>query len=115
MELWGALSRRGTRWRTRTRVLRAQALAPKVFDWLYLDAIVLQRVGRDEEAADQFRKALAISPGYLPAQVKLAEALLEIGRLDESKRLFESLRSDRLTEPFAAYGFGTDRRGGRTA
>ena len=32
------------------------------------------------------REALALSPDYLPARVKLAEALLESGELVESQR-----------------------------
>ena len=59
---------------------RAQGLDRGAFDWRYLDAIVLQRLARHADAATRLREALALSPGYLPARVKLAEALLESGR-----------------------------------
>jgi tetratricopeptide (TPR) repeat protein len=85
---------------------RAQALAPQGFDWIYLDAIVLYRLARYEEAAAQFRRGHALSPGYLPARVKLADALVRIGRLDESKPLFEALQDSSLTRPFAEFGLG---------
>jgi tetratricopeptide (TPR) repeat protein len=85
---------------------RCQALAPRTFEWHYLDAIVLQRLARQTEAAAQLRQALAASPDYLPARVKLAEALLEAGELDESTRLFEALVREPGAEPAARLGLG---------
>jgi tetratricopeptide (TPR) repeat protein len=86
--------------------LRAQALAPTAFEWLYLDAVVLYRLARYEEATGQFRRALALSPDYLPARIKLADATIRAGRLDEAREMFEALRSGPLTQPFAEYGLG---------
>ncbi len=37
--------------------LRAQALAPDVADWWYLDGMVLQRLVRPAEAAERFERA----------------------------------------------------------
>ena len=85
---------------------RAAALAPGVFAWQYLDACVLQRLGRHTEAVGRLRKALEITPDYLPGRVKLAEALLETGALDESRRAFESLVSLPAAEPAARFGLG---------
>ena len=85
---------------------RAQALAPRVFDWHYLDAVVLQRLARHAEAAARLEGALAASPDYLPARVKLAEALFEAGDLDESRRLFEALAREPAAEPAAEFGLG---------
>src|SRR5206468_4415014 len=45
--------------------LRAQALAPRAFEWPYLDAIVLQRLARHADAAAQLEQALGISPDDL--------------------------------------------------
>ncbi len=78
---------------------RTAALAPRAFDWPYLDACVLQRLARHADAVSRLEAALAISPGYLPARVKLAEALLEAGQLDESQRLFEGLVETPASEP----------------
>src|SRR5439155_14126499 len=72
---------------------RAQALAPRAFEWHYLDAVVLQRLARSADAAAQLRTALGLetadlkvptttTAGYLPARLKLAEALLDAGDLD---------------------------------
>ena len=86
--------------------LRAQALAPKAFEWPYLDAVVLYRLARYEEATGQFRRALALSPDYLPARLKLADALFRTGHFDEARERFEALRAGPLTRPFAEYGLG---------
>jgi tetratricopeptide (TPR) repeat protein len=85
---------------------RAQTLAPKVFDWPYLDAVVLQRLARHEDTVGQLRQALAVRPDYLPARVKLAEALLESGDRTESARLFEALAREPVAEPAAEVGLG---------
>ena len=85
---------------------RASALAPRAFDWLYLDASVLQRLARHREAADALRRALAVNPAYLPARVKLAETLVDAGDLQESRTLFESLSSIAAAEPAALVGLG---------
>jgi tetratricopeptide (TPR) repeat protein len=84
---------------------RAQALAPGTFEWPYLDAVVLQRLARPRDAAAQLEAALAASPNYLPARVKLAESLLDAGNLDESQRLFSAL-TDPDCAPAAAFGLG---------
>jgi len=85
---------------------RTAALAPRAFDWPYLDACVLQRLARHADAAARLREALAISAGYLPARVRLAEALLEAGQIDESRRLFEGLVETPASQPQALFGLG---------
>lgn len=85
---------------------RLHQLDPNAFDWHYLDAVVLQRLGRHADAAVHVRRALDISPGYLPARVKLAEALLEINRLDESTSLFAEVVKEPAAEPAALLGLG---------
>jgi tetratricopeptide (TPR) repeat protein len=85
---------------------RAGWLDPESFDWRYLDAIVLQRLARHSDAAKALEDALAISPDYLPARVKLAEALFEAGRGEESQRLFTRLTKEPAAEPIAELGLG---------
>jgi protein O-GlcNAc transferase len=84
----------------------AAALAPRIFDWPYLDACILERLARPAEAAERFRRALAIQPDYLPARVKLAEALLADGQNGESRTLFTSLLREPAAEPAALFGLG---------
>jgi tetratricopeptide (TPR) repeat protein len=85
---------------------RAQALAPEAFEWQYLDAIVLERLAQHAEAASHLEIAVQLSPSYLPARVKLAEAVLESGNLERCAQLFEALRSERTAEPAAEFGLG---------
>lgn len=85
---------------------RAAALAPRAFDWAYLDACVLQRLARHREASVRLREALAIVPDYLPARVRLAESLYDAGSLDESQPLFEALMHESAAEPAATFGLG---------
>ena len=85
---------------------RAAAIAPRAFEWRYLDAVVLQRLARHAEAAVRFREALSLSPDYLGARVKLAEALLESGEMVESKRLFRTLVDEPAASPAAEVGLG---------
>jgi tetratricopeptide (TPR) repeat protein len=84
---------------------RAQALAPEAFEWHYLDAVVLQRQARPADAAARLEAATKASPAYLPAQIKLAESLLDAGKLDESQRLFSALTNPD-SAPAAAFGLG---------
>ena len=64
------------------------------FEWLYLAGIVEERLAHHEEAAALFRDALALSPGALPARLKLADALLESGALDEAEQAFGALAGE---------------------
>jgi tetratricopeptide (TPR) repeat protein len=85
---------------------RAQALAPRTFDWFYLDAVVLQRLARHAEAARRLEDALQRSPDYLPARVKLAEELLESGDREHAEQLFGALQHEPASEPSAELGLG---------
>ena len=85
--------------------MRAQALAPRTFEWHYLDAAVLQRLARPADAATQLEKALSASPDYLPARLKLAEARLDAGELAKSQQLFSAL-TDPDCAPAREFGLG---------
>ena len=67
---------------------------------------MLQRLARHRDAAGALRRALAADGQYLPARVKLAEALFDSGELQESRPLFESLTSVTAAEPAALVGLG---------
>src|SRR5262249_39522346 len=85
---------------------RAEALDPSAFDWPYRAGVVLERLARHAEAAARLRQAVAASPAHLPARLKLAEALLEAGAVDEGQALFESLVKDPRAQPAAELGLG---------
>lgn len=52
----------------------------------FLHGTALQELGRLDEAADAYRGALSISPGYVEARAALAEALGRRGRIEEGAR-----------------------------
>lgn len=85
---------------------RAQALAPRAFEWHYLDAVVLQRLARHGEAVSQLTQAVAGSGAYLPARVRLADALFDSGDLEQSGKLFLDLTREPAAEPAAQLGLG---------
>jgi tetratricopeptide (TPR) repeat protein len=83
---------------------RCQVLAPKAFDARYLDAIVLQRLARHEEALAQLRLALAVDGTYVAARMRLAESLYETRAFGESRRVFSALLTDPNAEPASRVG-----------
>jgi tetratricopeptide (TPR) repeat protein len=85
---------------------RAQALAPQAHEWRYLEALVLQRLARPDLAVAALRQALSHAPAYLPARLKLAEALLEAGEIEESRKRFAEL-TDPACAPAVQFGLGT--------
>ncbi len=85
---------------------RAAVLAPDAFEWHYLDACVLQRLARPADAVARLKEALAIRADYLPARVRLADALLDAGQMEESRRAFDELAREPLAEPEARFGLG---------
>ena len=60
--------------------------------WL---ARYLDRQGRPQHAVPTLQRALGIDPGYLPARLALADALLELGRRHEAREQLE-LVQDRI-------------------
>lgn len=96
-ELWGAAHQ---------AYARAAHLDPAAFDWPYLAAVVLQRLARHGEAVPLLTHAVALRPDYLPARIRLAEALLETGAVDDSKRRLEALAQVPAAEPAATFFLG---------
>jgi protein O-GlcNAc transferase len=90
----------------RAAYARAAALAPQAHEWRYLDALVWQRLARPDLAVAGLREALVRAPSYLPARLKLAEALLDAGEIDESARRFTEL-TDPSCAPAVQFGLGT--------
>ena len=70
---------------------RARRLDPRVFRWVYYLGSDQFHQGIYDQAAATLRQALALSPDYLPARLKLAESLLASGNLDESGGIYEAI------------------------
>jgi tetratricopeptide (TPR) repeat protein len=90
----------------RAAYTRAAALATQAHEWPYLNALVLQRLARPDLAVAALRETLARAPSYLPARLKLAEALLDAGDIEESARRFAEL-TDPSCAPAVQFGLGT--------
>jgi uncharacterized protein (TIGR02466 family) len=63
---------------------RAIAIAPMYFDAHFNLGIVLEAMGRPEEARDTYKSALDIQPDFLPAYLNTGNALKSLGKFDEA-------------------------------
>jgi tetratricopeptide (TPR) repeat protein len=94
-------------WETAHNVYtRALSLAPGSFEWQYLDACVLERLARPQDAVTHLREALKARPDYLAARVRLADALFSAGAIDESRTMFAALAREPQAEPLGLFGLG---------
>jgi tetratricopeptide (TPR) repeat protein len=73
---------------------RARILDPHRFQWAYYLGLTQALDGKNEEASRTLRDATRLDPQYLPARLKLAEVLLTLGRLDESRSICQSIAKD---------------------
>lgn len=80
---------------------RARRLAPKSFEWWYLDGFVMQRLARHQEAIPYLRQAVALQPDYLPARLKLLDELFASDASAEARTLATSLLAEPRAEPVA--------------
>jgi tetratricopeptide (TPR) repeat protein len=85
---------------------RARRFERERFQWAYYLALVQALSGENEEAATNLKDAIRIDPGYVPAEIKLAEILLALGRLDESRRICESILKENPQVAPAYYWLG---------
>jgi Tfp pilus assembly protein PilF len=96
-------------WEQWTAAADAYARARRLerrFEWYYLGGIVAARMGHHDEATALFREAVVLSPSSTPARLKLADALLEAGALDEAQHEYTGALADPLAGPHARYGLG---------
>ena len=85
---------------------RARLLAPTEFRWAYYLGIVNAALGNQNEAATAFKTALNLDPNHLPAQLRLAEALLAANQVAESQQLYEAALKRNQNLAQAHYGLG---------
>jgi tetratricopeptide (TPR) repeat protein len=74
------------------------------FEWCYLGGIVETRLAHHAKAATLFEESVTLRPEYLPARLKLADAWLESGALDQAEGAFAALAGDPQAEAHARYG-----------
>jgi len=86
--------------------VRAARLDPDSFQWRYLLGWVQNLRGKRDAAVQSLKAALELRPDYLPGKIKLAEILLEAGRLAESTEVFREVLSKSPDSPLARYELG---------
>jgi tetratricopeptide (TPR) repeat protein len=85
---------------------RAHAVDPGEGRWAYYLGRALVYLGDQEAAVTALLEALERRPGYLPAQVMLAQAALEAGAQDESFDLYQRLAAEYPDVAEVHYGLG---------
>jgi tetratricopeptide (TPR) repeat protein len=85
---------------------RARQLEPNAFAWAYLHGLVQTGLGEWAAAAASLRRALAIDPGYVPARVALADALMRDAQLEAAHTEYAALVRDYPELALAHYGYG---------
>ncbi|HTV00747.1 MAG TPA: tetratricopeptide repeat protein [Luteitalea sp.] len=83
----------------------ARRLAPNDVTWWALSGTLANRVGRPDQAVDYFARANAISPSPF-LTLRHADALLESGRIDDARVVYEKAAAIPEAEPAARYGLG---------
>lgn len=85
---------------------RAHGLAPQSFKWLYYWGALLVHQKKKVEAVPVFTSALQLRPDYLPARLKLAEALVDTGKGQEAGEIYEAILKEHPNAAEARYGLG---------
>ena len=85
---------------------RARWLDPISFRWAYYLGWVQAASGKFGEAETTLREALRMNARYVPAKLRLAEALLAAGKWEECKSLYAALARDYPEFATAHYGLG---------
>jgi tetratricopeptide (TPR) repeat protein len=85
---------------------RARLLNPQEFRWPYLAGVVQTALGEHREAARSFREALTIHPEYLPAQLRLADTLMQTGDLEASRAEYQTILQKDPHLALAHYSMG---------
>jgi tetratricopeptide (TPR) repeat protein len=85
---------------------RAAAFSPEDVRWAYYLGRAQVYLSRSEQAAASLRTALRLRPGYLPARLLLAKSLLDGGRSEESRELYQALLVEHPEAAEVHYGLG---------
>lgn len=96
---------------------RAHLLEPTSFKWLYYWGSLLFNEKKMQDAVPVLTAALSLQPRYLPAKLKLGEALLDTGEIEAAAEIYEGILKDDPDTAEAYYGLGRvqSARGDRSA
>ena len=85
---------------------RARIMEPKAFAWAYYLTGIEQLRGETRQAIEDAQAAVAIDSSSKSARMRLADALLQGGRFDESRRIYEALVKEEPDRAIFHYGLG---------
>jgi tetratricopeptide (TPR) repeat protein len=85
---------------------RARLLQPREYKWFYLSGVSHASLSRNQEAVELFKRALAERPDDVPAQLRLADALLATSQYNASRKNYESVVQRLPGDAIAYYGIG---------
>ena len=85
---------------------RAHLLVPTSFKWLYYLGSLLFNQKKMQDAVPVLTAALNLQPRYLPAKLKLGEALLDTGGIEAAAEIYEGILKDHPDTAEAYYGLG---------
>ena len=96
---------------------RAHLLEPTSFKWLYYWGSLLFNQKKMQDAVPVLTAALSLRPRYLPAKLKLGEALLDTEEIEAAAEIYEGILKDDPDTAEAYYGLGRvqSARGDRSA
>jgi tetratricopeptide (TPR) repeat protein len=85
---------------------RARIMDRKAFDWAYYLTVIEQLRGETRQAIEDAQAAAAIDSSSRPARRRLADALLQGGRTDDSRKIYEALVKEEPDLAIYHYGLG---------
>lgn len=77
---------------------------PRNARWPFLAATILAGFGQLDDAVPLLRRTIALAPDYLPAHVRLGEALAKSNRASEAAAAFSAVPAGQPEHPHAALG-----------
>jgi tetratricopeptide (TPR) repeat protein len=83
----------------------AQRRQPTQVAWWALAGLLASRTGQHARAAEHYARAVELEETPL-LQIRLADARLESGQLDDARRTYEAVVTKQGAEPAARYGLG---------
>jgi tetratricopeptide (TPR) repeat protein len=84
----------------------ARSLAPEDARWPFYLGLIRAGEGRLVEAVESYRTALELQPGQLATMLRLANTLLDLGRVEEARIYFDSVLRRDQENPAALFGLG---------
>lgn len=85
---------------------RAHWLAPTSFQWLYYWGSLLFQQKKMQEAVPVLKAGVHLQPRYLPAELKLGEALLDTGEVEAAAEIYGGILQEHPDTAEAYYGLG---------